>query len=566
MTRPDPEASRPRPNQTWDRLTRSIRSFRSPGARFFKPVCVIAAIDRQDEGLLNPLELDADGILQQFRRYVGVIYPERADQGWRPLWHLSNDGLWTFTKDGRALSPSDFGNQRVPDMRAKLFDRFDEMKIAPQYVEAWSDADARRTLRDAMLDILSADDETCRRFARQLANPANALRPEAWPPDVASEGREQLDFFGDPTGVERDDAADGVIKEPFDPESIDVATRNMTVDLLLNRVARNKLDLQPDFQRRWGLWDARRQSRLIESLLLRIPLPVFYVAEDHDERWEVVDGIQRLSTIARFVDPEIIGSAPLVLSGLEYLREYDGRSYEDLGERLRTRLVETELQVHVIRRHTPPEVKFNVFRRINTGGVELSPQEIRHAITPGAARRVLEAWAEEPAFLKATDYAVKAIRMDDRELVLRFLAFLLRGPEGYRTADMDKFLVDAMAEINALDDATLDRAHEGFVRSMVAAHAIFGNDAFRKRLAEGGKRKPINKALFETVSVNLAQLPEPMLNALVRRRSDVRAGLIALMQDRGFEGAVSQGTADVGKVRRRFADVAGLFHRIASHD
>lgn len=555
------EKSNTRP-PAWSKLVSSIRSRRSPGARFFKPVCVIAAIDLTDEGLLDPSEMDAEEIIFRFRKYVGVIHPERAELGWRPLWHVSNDGLWTFYKEGEPLRPDDFGRHRRPDMKAELFDRFDLMAIAHRYDVDWRDPSARKALRDAMLDMLASDDDTCRPFARQLTDPTLAQTPDAWPADVGT-GREQLDLFGKPTGIELVDETEGLIKEPFDPESIDVVTRHITVSLLLSRAGSERLDLQPDFQRRWGLWDASRQSRLIESLLLRIPLPVLYMAEDKDERWEVVDGIQRLSTIARFVDPQIVMSAPLVLTGLEYLRDYEGKTFHDLADRLKVRLLETELQVHLIRSGTPPDVKFNVFKRINTGGVQLSAQEIRHAITPGIARGLLEDWAEEPAFLRATDYGVKSSRMEDRELVLRFLAFHLRGPDSYRLADMDKFLIEAMGGINELNDGILLDAHQDFVRAMSAAHAIFGNDAFRKRLSEREKRKPINKALFEAVSVKLAALDERKLQRLVSRKSDVRAALIKLTHNREFEASISQGTADVGKVQRRFRAVEQVFAEIA---
>ena len=177
---------------------------------------------------------------------------------------------------------------------------------------------------------------------------------------------EQLDMLGHSTGIEREEPAtsDGEkIAEPFDPDNIDVVTRSMTVDLLLSRTESGMMDLQPDFQRRWGVWDARRQSRLIESLLLRIPLPVLYAAEDDDERWEIVDGIQRLSTIARFIKPQIVDSQPLVLSGLEYLRDYEGKNFDELSPRLKMRLRETELIIHLIRKGTPPEVKFNILDR-----------------------------------------------------------------------------------------------------------------------------------------------------------------------------------------------------------
>lgn len=546
----------------WEKLVKSIRSNRSPGARFFKPVCVIAAIDLADKGILDPHALDADSIIQMFRRYVGVIYPERADHGWRPLWHLSNDGLWLFERDALPLTPSEFGRIRRPDTKAELFDRFDSLSITSRYLIPWQNDEARAALRKSMLRMLASDDETCRPFARQLADPDLALHPDAWPTEIPNDIREQLDLFGDPTGVEKEVETDGFIKEPFNPEDIDVVTRHMTVDLLLARATRGMLDLQPDFQRRWGIWDAARQSRLIESLLLRIPLPVIYVAENPDERWEVVDGIQRLSTIARFVDPRIVGSAPLVLGGLEYLREYEGRSFQELSERLQLRLLETELQVHLIRRGTPPDVKFNVFKRINTGGVQLSPQEIRHAITPGKARGVLENWAEEPEFLKAIDYGVKPTRMDDRELILRFLAFYVQGPGQYRVADMDRFLIQAMHTINMIDARRLEDIHRAFVQAMKSAHSIFGNDAFRKRHKRREKRNPINKALFETISVTLAHMSEAARAQLVANKGEVKSAFIRLFSDRKFEAAISQGTSDIAKVRLRFEVVDRLFEEI----
>lgn len=119
----------------------------------------------------------------------------------------------------------------------------------------------------------------------------------------------EVDDEGRSTDVEREESGD-FIHEPFDPAEIDVQTRNPTVQLLLSRLRRGALDLQPDFQRTAGIWSDVNQSRLIESLLLRIPLPTLYAAESGEESWAVVDGIQRLSAIARFVEPGIIGASP----------------------------------------------------------------------------------------------------------------------------------------------------------------------------------------------------------------------------------------------------------------
>ena len=106
---------------------------------------------------------------------------------------------------------------------------------------------------------------------------------------------------------------------------------------------------------------------------------------------------------------------------MEYLKELNGSTFEALIPKLQRRIQETELVVHVIRRGTPPLVKFNIFARINTGGLVLSSQELRHALVPGSARAILEHWAALPEFRTATDKSVNPARMDDRELILRYI-------------------------------------------------------------------------------------------------------------------------------------------------
>lgn len=374
----------------------------------------------------------------------------------------------------------------------------------------------------------------------------------------------EYDHMGLSTGVEAEtELLDEPIHVPFDPAKIDVQTRTMTVDLLLARLRRGVLDLAADFQRFAGIWSPKAQSQLIESLLLRIPLPTLYAAESGDDSWAVVDGIQRLTAIARFVAPEVIEAEPLRLTGLEYLSDYEGRTYAELPGGLKTRIDETELIVHLIRAGTPEPVKFNIFARINTGGRPLTRQELRHALIPGRARELLAELATSEPFLKATLNSVKTDRMADREMVLRFLAFRLTEPADYpRGGDLDVFLREAMRQLNTLEPGATEKLTNEFASAMEAALAIFDEHAFRKRFAGQDRRLPINKALFEVVAVNLAKMTSEEIDVLVERRAMVQTRFAALMEDDKFQQAISVATGDAKRVRRRFGAVEELFREV----
>jgi hypothetical protein len=372
----------------------------------------------------------------------------------------------------------------------------------------------------------------------------------------------ELDDQGLSSGVEREEtASDGIIDEPFDPAKIDVQTRTVTVDLLMSRLKRGVLDLSPDFQRLTGIWKPVPQSRLIESLLLRIPLPVFYAAESGEESWAVVDGIQRLSTIARFVVPEAIDERPLKLRGLEYLKQFEGLTYDQLPGAMQTRINETELIVNLIRAGTPEPVMFNIFARINTGGKPLTRQELRHALIPGPARDLLRALADSDPFKAATQSSVNPSRMADREMVLRFFAFRMTDPSDYGKDDLDGLLGDTMRQINNMSSDELDALTADFIRAMDAAADIFGEYAFRK-VYEGRNRQPVNKALFEAESVNLAMLSEQELHSLLEHKDKLRDNLLDCFDESGFVESISYATGSVGNVRTRFNRIARLLDEV----
>jgi hypothetical protein len=373
----------------------------------------------------------------------------------------------------------------------------------------------------------------------------------------------EVDDEGMSIGVEAErETSDDRIIEPFDPAKIDVITRNTTVNLLLARLRRGALDLSPDFQRLAGIWNFSSQSKLIESLLLRIPLPTLYAAEVDDEKWAIVDGIQRLSTIARFVTPELINSEPLRLRGLEYLKRYQGFTYDELPGSLQTRIDETELIVHLIRSGTPEPVMFNIFARLNTGGRPLTPQELRHALISGRARTFLRDLSRSESFLTATQGSIKPTRMADREMVLRYMAFRLTDPADYRGGDLDAFLRSAMHEISAMPEFRVEDLRQDFNRAMWAAHRIFGIYAFRKHYSYSSYRLPVNKPLFETESIALARLSDDELNVLQMRSGLVEERFFELMENATFVDAISYATGDVTKLHFRFSAIEQMLEGV----
>jgi len=360
------------------------------------------------------------------------------------------------------------------------------------------------------------------------------------------------------TGVEEEETlSDEIIKEPFDPTQIRVTPNTYTIDLLCIRIKEEELDLQPAFQRKAGIWKNGAQSRLIESMLIRIPLPAFYFDGTDDEHWLVVDGLQRLTAIKRFILDKT-----LTLEGLEFLVELNGKGFDDLPRGFQRRILETQIIVYKIEKGTPANVKFNVFKRINTGGLPLSPQEIRHALNQGKATRLLDELAESQGFKLATDHGIRDVRMADKECVLRFLTFTVVPYTEYRVADLDGFLNEIMARINRMPDKEIDNLRNQFYRTMKASRQIFGNNAFRKYYGEGYYRYPINKALFEAWSVNLNKLSDKQLNELNNRRDLLKKKFAELMRNDDFERAVSQGTGDIKKVRIRFSEIERIIHEV----
>jgi hypothetical protein len=393
--------------------------------------------------------------------------------------------------------------------------------------------------------------------------------------DVAEDVAEVLEetYENEPTGVEveRDNDQYEDIAKLWSPEGIRVGTKQFSLHRILDLIDDGDLELAPDFQRN-TVWKLRQKSRLIESVLLQIPLPAFYFAEDANGMMRVVDGLQRLSTVRSYVRGEPAGFA---LSGLEYLVEAERKRFSELAPALRRRIYNAQIVVHVIDPTTPAGVKYDIFKRINTGGTPLNGQEIRHCMSRDRSREFLKRCAHTPEFDLATGGSLRDhVRMDDREVVLRFCAFSRLGVEGYLSGtrgSMNVFLENAT---NMLDDPEqisepeLARLYDRFCGAMVNCYSVFGKHAFRKWPIGTNRLYPINRPLFESWSYVLGQYSE---SDLVRRKDAIVGQARELMtSSREYNDAITSSTGGASNVRLRFdaaeqASRAGLAASYFSH-
>lgn len=306
---------------------------------------------------------------------------------------------------------------------------------------------------------------------------------------------------------------------PYDPDKIKVHSKQFSVKLIAEMIDNGDIDFTPDFQRNF-VWDSLQKSRLIESILLRIPLPMFYFSEDEEGRITVVDGLQRLTTIKEFMDNKF------PLKGLQYLKNMcNGRYYSDKNKDGTPNGKEgidpkyfrwfnmTQFSVNVIDPSSPPKVKYDIFRRINTGGKPLNNQEIRNSLASQNLRLTLHEMVNIPEFKSATDFSIKSIRMEDQEVALRFICFHRYYIEDHTlnnyNGNMEASLDDLTEELGAIKKDELLKYVTLFSNAMRNAEYLFGcRFAFRKIVPEhlepNSYKQLINKALFVCWSVLLS--------------------------------------------------------------
>lgn len=338
------------------------------------------------------------------------------------------------------------------------------------------------------------------------------------------------------------------ITYPFNPNDIEIETPPYTIGYLIDRMEHGEINMNTDFQREGNLWTEEKQSRLIESILLGLPLPAFYF-DTANKEWDIIDGLQRCCSIENFCVKKT-----LRLKGLEFLAEKDGKQYlegfgfDDLDRELQRGIITRPITVNLIKK-APRSIRFILFKRLNTGGLELTPQEIRNAVYQGYATDTIKSMAKLPEFIRATGGKISTSRMQDRDFVSRFVAFYLIDYSKYQPG-LDDFINRSMDLLEKEDAKDIENK---FKKALNLSYEIFEEDAFRKRTDTNDKRRPINKAYFEVITVFFAKLSESEEELLLENKETLKNNLIKLIRNDRYSNALSRGTGTKDSVNIRFS-------------
>ena len=314
---------------------------------------------------------------------------------------------------------------------------------------------------------------------------------------------------------------------------------NRTVHDVIRRIEQSNYVMDPDFQREF-IWDVEKQSKLIESVIMRIPLPVFYMAEDDKGRMVVVDGLQRLTTFHRFITNQL-------KLKLRDRNELNGLYFSGLPSKIKNRIEDCNLIFYIIDSKVPERARLDIFERVN-GGVPLTRQQMRNSLFMGEGTRFLKNEAQTELFLEATGSSLNRKTMRDREFVNRFCAFQLLTLDQYR-GDMDQFLADCLREMNRMNEGELSKVSGDFQRSLANNLLLFGRYSFRKHHPDQERRSVLNASLWDVMSTELSRYDQDHVESLAE---PVREAVYRLLQDEEFNTAITYGSNDTRRVLTRF--------------
>jgi hypothetical protein len=362
--------------------------------------------------------------------------------------------------------------------------------------------------------------------------------------------------------VEREEILIEENKDDYPNLSIKIEQAQYSIYEIKRRYDKGKICIDPDFQRN-DVWGGRQKSELIESVIMGIPLPLIYLAENFDGKLVVVDGRQRLTTFFEFLDNKF------KLRDLKILKQINGMNFKDMDDNIQysryvTIIEDTQLVVQIIKYPTKDKVRFDIFDRVNRGGTPLNKQEMRNALYQGNATKLLKKLSKQQSFLDATGGTISPKHMKDRYIILRALCFYLyqngemtdhKDKKIEYRSDMEEFLGSGMQLLNSFPVKKLQKIENIFDDTMKRAYHCMGKDGFRIP-SQGKSKRPISMTLFETLFYYYTLFPPDF------DLTKIEAGIKELLLDDSYLRSLQHSVDSSVNVKNRFEKVENKYKEI----
>lgn len=295
---------------------------------------------------------------------------------------------------------------------------------------------------------------------------------------------------------------------PYNSSDVDIRQQTFMIYQIVKMISDEKIDLfekdkTPLFKTSWNIIN---KSRLIESILMGIPVPVFYF-DGSNSTWKVIDGINRLYSIFTFIENE----NSFKLKGLEYLSDLEGYSYNDLPFKYKRMIQDSTILAYIINPGTPEIVKLNIFKRFNTSGKPISRQEIRDIFYRDEISGIL-IYKLAKFILKLTKIEIDKIKL--REAITRYIA-ILEYKDDFSTTK-EEYLDSVMESLNSLSSNDINNIELHFKETFLNCYNLFGDEFFYKK----NSRSNINIPLFESFMLNISKLQNSDIEIL-RNQKDI---------------------------------------------
>ncbi len=360
--------------------------------------------------------------------------------------------------------------------------------------------------------------------------------------------QEQLADILFPVRAIREEDSDGVLSVPLNERRLQTETYDFTISTLETLLREGRI-VVPDFQRKY-VWTRTQASKLIESLIIQCPIPVIYLDQEDDGTLKVIDGNQRLMSIKLFLDNAF------KLRGLTAFPDLNSLLFRQLDPRFRTHIENRTIRCITILKETHPQIKFDVFERLNTGAVQLNPQELRHGLYHGSLMDRLDEWGKYDTW-KSLSGIKDDKRMRGSELILRFLALAY---------DLDRYekplatFLNKFAQSNRMGERSADFEIR-FKSTVEGVYKLFGGNSFRMLDDKGQPENNFNSAVFDAQMVGFATSTRVNTEITASHRKNFVAEYRKLQANPEFNRAITASTSDPPLVRTRITMFRNLVNQ-----